>query len=153
MKFGAKVSARAEVDFTRHLRLGKGVQIGSFCKIKASDGPLEIGDSVHIGVGTVISAFQGGITLGADTLVSPHCTIISNMYRHDRLDVPLREQGRDSKGVRIGRNCFLGAGTVVVDGTTIGDNVIVSPNSVVSGTIPANTILQGNPARVVLTRQ
>ncbi len=42
---------------------------------------------------------------------------------------------------------------MVLDGAQVGDGVIVAPNSVVSGRIPDNAIVQGNPAKVVFTRR
>ncbi|MGH6918686.1 MAG: hypothetical protein ACREJ0_13410 [Geminicoccaceae bacterium] len=67
-------------------------------------------------------------------------TILSANYRHSDLDLPIRQQGTTSRGVKIGNNVWLGAGVVVLDGAVIGDGVIVAPNSVVSIRLPANTI-------------
>lgn len=51
--------------------------------------------------------------------------------------------------VRIGNNVFIGAGSIVLPGVTIGDNVVVGAGSVVSRDVPANSVVAGNPARVV----
>ena len=51
--------------------------------------------------------------------------------------------------VRVGRNCWLGAGVVVVPGVTIGDNTVVGAGSVVTKDLPANVIAVGNPCRVL----
>lgn len=51
--------------------------------------------------------------------------------------------------IRIGKNCWLGAGTVVVPGVTIGDNSVIGAGSVVVKDIPANSIAVGNPCRVI----
>lgn len=51
--------------------------------------------------------------------------------------------------VRIGRNCWLGAGVMVLPGVTIGDNTIIGAGSVVTKDIPANVIAAGNPCRVI----
>jgi acetyltransferase-like isoleucine patch superfamily enzyme len=65
-----------------------------------------------------------------------------------------REQGTESKGpIRIGNNVWIGVGSVILDNAEIGDGVIVTPNSVVSGRIPANAIVQGNPAKTVFIRR
>lgn len=50
--------------------------------------------------------------------------------------------------VRIGENCWIGAGCVIVPGVTIGDNVIIGAGSVVTGDIPSNVVAFGNPCRV-----
>jgi acetyltransferase-like isoleucine patch superfamily enzyme len=67
--------------------------------------------------------------------------------------VPLQEQGTESKGVRIGDRVWIGANSVVLDGTEIGEDCLVSAGSVVSGRIPPRTIVQGNPAKVIFTRR
>ena len=51
--------------------------------------------------------------------------------------------------VRIGRNCWLGAGVVVLPGVSIGDNSIIGAGSIVTKDIPANVIAVGNPCRVM----
>ena len=51
--------------------------------------------------------------------------------------------------VRIGRNCWLGAGVIVVPGVTIGANSVIGAGSVVTKDIPANVVAVGNPCRVL----
>jgi len=51
--------------------------------------------------------------------------------------------------VHIGKNCWLGAGTVVVPGVSIGDNSVIGAGSVVVKDIPANSVSVGNPCRVI----
>ena len=51
--------------------------------------------------------------------------------------------------VHIGRNCWLGAGVVVVPGVTIGDNTVIGAGSVVTKDIPANVVAVGNPCKVL----
>ena len=51
--------------------------------------------------------------------------------------------------VKIGRNCWIGAGTVIVPGVTIGENTVIGAGSVVTKDIPANVVAVGNPCRVL----
>ncbi len=51
--------------------------------------------------------------------------------------------------VHIGRNCWLGAGVIVLPGVTIGDNTVVGAGSVVTKDLPANVVAVGNPCRVL----
>jgi acetyltransferase-like isoleucine patch superfamily enzyme len=153
VRYGARVSPRAEVDLSPLLRLGRGVQVSSFCKLKAIQGPLEIGEYTDVGPGCFVTAMKGGLSIGKNVLVGPNCAILSGTYIYDDLSRPLREQGHRSKGTRIGDNVLIGAGSVVLDGSNIGDGAIVSPNSVVSGTIEPNVLVQGNPARTIFRRE
>ena len=51
--------------------------------------------------------------------------------------------------VRIGRNCWLGAGVIVLPGVSIGDNAVIGAGSVVTRDVPANVLAVGNPCRVL----
>lgn len=51
--------------------------------------------------------------------------------------------------VHIGKNCWLGAGVVVLPGVTIGDNTVIGAGSIVTKDIPANVVAVGNPCRVL----
>lgn len=48
----------------------------------------------------------------------------------------------------VGRNCWIGAGAVIMPGVTIGDNSVIGAGSVVTKDIPANVVAYGNPCRV-----
>lgn len=152
-RYRSKVSPRAEVELSPRLTLGEGSQVGSFTKIKATDGDLAIGRHVHIGSCCFISADAGGVTIGDYSMISPNVCIVGNDYRYDRLDVPVALQEKTSKGIRIGQDVWIGAGCVVTDGADIADHCIVAPNSVVSGRLEPGTIAQGLPARRVFVRR
>src|SRR6185436_18828908 len=110
MKYGAKISPKAEVEITPNLRLGKNSVISSFVKIKSKDGPLHIGNHVEIASFCVITSHKAGTYIGDDTMIGPNVSIIGNNYRYDRLDVPIRLQEKISpKGIRIAHNVWIGA--------------------------------------------
>lgn len=51
--------------------------------------------------------------------------------------------------VHIGKNCWIGAGVVIVPGITIGDNVVIGAGSVVTKDLPSNVVAVGNPCKVL----
>lgn len=62
----------------------------------------------------------------------------------------LREQAYQyNMPVHIGKNCWIGAGVIIVPGITIGDNVVIGAGSVVTKDIPSNMVAVGNPCRVL----
>lgn len=83
---------------------------------------------------------RGPITIGDDTLIAFKTLILG----HDISD------GREAPVV-IGRDCFIGGGSIVLPGVTIGDGSIVGAGSVVYDDVPPNSIVAGNPARVLKT--
>lgn len=153
LRFRAMVSPRAEVELSKHLSLGRKIEVGSFVKIKSSGGPLTIGERVIIATGCFISADKGGVEIGDDSMIGPNCSVIGNDYKYDRLDIPVGQQDKTSKGIRIGKDVWLGAGCVVTDGVTIGDHCIVAPNSVITKSLPPRSIAMGSPAKSVFERR
>jgi acetyltransferase-like isoleucine patch superfamily enzyme len=146
------ISGKAQVDLAESTEWGEGCVISAFTKVKIG-GRFVMGRRVQIATGCFIGVGRGGITLGDDVLISPNCSIIASNYRFDELNVPLQQQGTESKGIRIGHRVWLGSNCVVLDGADIGDNVIVSAGAVVSGTLAPNTIVQGNPPKAIFTRR
>jgi len=153
LKFSCKVSPRAEVEVTPYLSMGEGSVISSFCKIKAPDGPLKIGANVSIATNTFIASHKKGIDIGNHCMIGPNVSIVSINYSYDRLDIPMCQQDQTSKGIIIGDDVWISSGCVVLDGSEIGSGVIITPNTVVSGIIPDNSIVQGNPGKVIFTRR
>ena len=51
--------------------------------------------------------------------------------------------------VHIGKNCWLGAGVIIVPGITIGDNVVIGAGSVVTKNLPDNVVAVGNPCKIL----
>jgi len=151
-KHRAVISSKAEVDLADSTTWGRGCVISAFTKVKIN-GPFIMGVRCQISTGCFIGAGQAGLTLGDDVLVGPNCTILTGSYQFDQLDVPLQEQGSVSKPVRIGHRAWIGSNSVVLPGAEIGDNVIVSAGSVVSGRAPPNSVILGNPAKVIFTRR
>lgn len=87
------------------------------------------------------------IYVGDYTMIGPNVVIATGGHP---LWPELREKGYQyNASVRIGRNCWLGAGVIIVPGITIGDNVVIGAGSVVTKDIPANVLAAGNPCRVL----
>jgi acetyltransferase-like isoleucine patch superfamily enzyme len=153
IKWRARVSTRSEVELSSNLRLGRDTTVGSFSKIKTTDGPVIIGNNCGFGTGCFLDGGEMGIRMGDHVVCGPNVSIIATNYRYEQLEVPLDEQGLTSIGITIGRNVWIGAGCVILDGTVIGDNSIIAANSLVNRRFPPNSIIQGNPARVILERK
>jgi acetyltransferase-like isoleucine patch superfamily enzyme len=152
LRWRATISTRAEVELSPNLRFGRGTTVSSFTKIKATDGELVTGEQCGFGSGCFIAAGVGGIRMGDHVIFGPNVSVIAANYRYGQLDVPLEEQGLTSQGIHIGNNVWVGAGSVILDGSAIGDNSIVVANSLVNRRFPPNSIIQGNPAKVILAR-
>lgn len=87
------------------------------------------------------------IYVGDYTMIGPNVVLAT--ANHPILPKLRQEAYQYNRPVRIGRNCWLGAGVIVVPGVTIGDNAVIGAGSVVTKDIPANVIAVGNPCRVL----
>lgn len=87
------------------------------------------------------------IYIGDYTMLGPNVTIAT--AGHPILPA-LREQTYQyNLPVHIGRNCWIGAGAIILPGVTIGDNTVIGAGSIVTKDIPANVVAVGNPCRVL----
>ncbi len=87
------------------------------------------------------------IYVGDFTMFGPNVTVAT--AGHPILPA-LREKGYQyNASVRIGKNCWIGAGAIILPGITLGDNVVIGAGSVVTKDIPSNTVAAGNPCKVL----
>jgi len=87
------------------------------------------------------------IYVGDNTMFGPHVTVAAAGHP---VDPELRRQGLQYNApVRIGANCWIGAGAILLPGVTVGDNVVIGAGSVVTRDLPSDTVAVGNPCRVM----
>lgn len=127
-------------------------QIGKDCYIEPPLYSNWGGHHVHFGDG-VYANF--GLTLvddthiyvGDKTMIGPNVTIAT--AGHPILPELRAQAYQYNVPVRIGKNCWIGAGAVILPGITIGDNSVIGAGSVVTKDIPPNCVAVGNPCRVL----
>lgn len=108
----------------------------------------ELEEGIYIGPQCNI----GRCSIGKDTLLGSGVHIMSGKKQHnfESKDIPIREQGGHFEKVRIGENCWVGNGALIM--ANVGNNSIVAAGSVVVSDVPENTIVAGNPAKVIKQR-
>jgi len=157
------------------IRLGDDVVVDDLVLLDAkgeSNHGIDIGSGVFLGRGTILSCKNGDILLGDRSNLGFHCEIFSGssvkVGRHglfaayaylvggghewERLDVPVLEQGRSSKGITLGDDVWLGTGAKVLDGVSVGSRVVVGANAVVNQDLPDGVVAAGIPAKVLRSR-
>lgn len=87
------------------------------------------------------------IYVGDGTMLAPNVVLAT--AAHPILPSLRKKQYQYNLPVRIGKNCWLGAGVIVLPGVSIGDNSVIGAGSVVTKDIPADVVAVGNPCRVL----
>ena len=87
------------------------------------------------------------IYVGDYTMIGPNVTLAT--AGHPILPELRKEAYQFNMPIHIGKNCWLGAGVIVLPGVTIGDNTVIGAGSVVTKDIPSNVVAIGNPCRIL----
>lgn len=91
------------------------------------------------------------LSIGKNCKITEGVTILTHDYSRSVLRLKYGEVLGEARMTTIGNNVFVGMKSTILMGANIGDNVIIGAGSVVSGTIPSNTVAAGVPAKVVCT--
>jgi len=112
-------------------------------------GQINIGSSVGISGSTIFAMER--IDIGNNVQIGANCKIIDNDFHSLRAEKRLNQKVDDirKKPVLIGDDCFIGTQSIILKGTVLGKNCVVGAGSVVSGQFPDNVIIAGNPAKVI----
>lgn len=134
------------------IRIGSRVFLGRNTFLACKDGDIVLEDGVNVSYNcTIFSA--SSVRIGAETLLAAYVYVVGGGHDFDRVDLPVVQQARPSRGITVGPGGWLGAGAVVLDGVTVGASAIVGAHAVVAQDVPAFAIAAGAPARVVRDRR
>jgi len=111
---------------------------------------LTLGD--RVGLSSSIIVAGNSVEIGQDTILGAGAMVLDNDFHALGPGFSwLTEYSKNSKPVKIGRGCFIGARSIILKGVTLGDRVVIGAGSVVTKDVPAYSIAAGNPASVVGT--
>lgn len=151
----ARISPLADIeDSTRGTRIviGESSMIDAFVKIKPAGGPgdVVIGAYSYINSGCVLYTGHG-IAIGDNVLVASNCTFAPVNHEFRDPDKPIRLQGfKPSRGgIVIEDDVWIGANTVLLDGTHVSRGSVIAAGSVVRGHVEPLSIAGGNPLEIL----
>lgn len=110
---------------------------------------LTIGDGTKITCCTITVRKQ--VVIGNNVLIGANCMICDTDFHALSPHLRLKDDYNNAKikPVQIGNDVFIGARSIILKGTSIGDGAVIGAGSVVSGNIPSMEIWAGNPARFI----
>ena len=131
--------------------IGPNASLSAGMLIPLDEGPdplLSIGDGCVLGKGVTIVAHDR-IAIGNDTMAGNYVFITDQNHGYEDLEVPIGRQMWRNAPVSIGPACWIGHGSIILPGVTIGRHVVVAAGSVVTGDVEDRCVVAGAPARVI----
>ena len=137
--------------------IGENVVIGRNTRIECTGGLQSVGKGVKIGNRTTFGndctfGAAGGIEIGDDVVAGQFIRVHSENHNFNDKTKLIREQGVTHKGIKIGNNCWIGAGAVFLDGAELGSGCVVGANAVITKKFPSDVVIAGIPAKVISYR-
>jgi acetyltransferase-like isoleucine patch superfamily enzyme len=156
--FSAHYSCNISRTIARYVTIGNTVLIEQNCRVdvplvpEGSSPAIIIDDECRIGQGGTILAINR-IHIERDVIFGQSVLVMDHNHAFEDVTVPIALQGTTKGGtIRIEQGCWIGFGAAIVcsEGElVIGRNSVVGVNAVVTRSIPAYSVVSGNPARVV----
>ena len=140
-----------------YMRIGRDVIVGPYCTLSAGvmpghvpeqDPVVTIGDGVLIGRGSGIVGHRS-VAIGDGVFTGHHVYVTDANHGYEDVHETIGRQFAPPRPVSVGAGSWLGHGSVVLPGATVGEHVAVGAGSVVSGELPSYSVAVGNPARVI----
>lgn len=140
------------------LIIGNNSGIGAYSRIEISQSFNNIGRYITIGSNVGIGPYAslggaGGLEIGDECIIGPYFSCHPENHNFHILEESIRHQGVTRVGIKVGRNCWVGAKVSILDGVEIGEGCVIAAGAVVTKSFPAYSVIGGVPARWIKQRE
>lgn len=131
---------------------GNNVNIATNCAISSREeglfGKLTMKNNSYIADNCIIDV-SDDITIGNDVAIGPNCTFYTHDHEYHDLSLPAWNGQKTTGKINIGNKTWIGSNVTILPGVQIGEHVVVAAGSVVTKSIPDNTVWAGVPAKQI----
>ncbi len=142
------IRRRTRVDVLpfNNFHIGEYSVVEDFCTVNNGVGDVYIGDRSLIGMGNVII---GPVKIGNDVILAQNIVISGLNHGYEDVTIPPSIQKVTTKQIELSDNIWIGANAVITAGVKIGKHCVIGAGSVVTKDVPDYCVAVGNPAKVV----
>ena len=152
MDFSVKCDGPVWISGTASIKLGKRCRLGMDVELRTvEDGRIQIGEDTRLNRGCTLTSYAQ-IRIEDFTIIGEFVSIRDANHGLKRGE-PMRFQPHTCEPILIGRDVWIGRGSCILPGVTIGEGAVIGANSVVNRDIPEFAIAAGVPAKVIKMRE
>jgi acetyltransferase-like isoleucine patch superfamily enzyme len=151
MDYSVQCDGRVNVSGTANIKLGKRCRLGMDAELRTVEGGrIRIGADTRLNRGCTLTSYAQ-IRIDDFTIIGEFVSIRDANHGLKRGE-PMRYQPHTCEPIQIGRDVWIGRGSCILPGVSIGEGAVIGANSVVNRDIPDFAIAAGVPAKVIKMR-
>jgi acetyltransferase-like isoleucine patch superfamily enzyme len=136
---------------TRNICIGNKCRLGMETELRTMEnGYITLGNEIRLNRGCTITSYSK-ISIGDFTIIGEYASIRDANHGMIKGE-PMRYQPHTTSPITIGNDVWIGRGSCILPGVSIGDGAVIGANSVVTNNVPSFSIVAGNPARIIRER-
>lgn len=133
-------------DYSKSLYSGS-----SYIEARTNNSKIYIGENTIINNSATIVAEKANITIGKNCLIGTDFLCLNSDFHSLNPEDRLNPEKVVSKDINIKDNVFIGSNVTILKGVTIGENCVIGAGSIVTKSFNENSVIAGNPAKLVRT--